>query len=66
MERKDSQIKLNLNNRVGCFLFFFHMFTVKRLYRLTDYKESSSEGLSTLNMLPLLPTKFSDLVGVLF
>jgi hypothetical protein len=33
-------------------IFFFHMFTVKRLHRLTDYKESSPEGLSMLNMLP--------------
>ena len=31
---------------------FFHMFTVKRLHRLNDYRESSSEGLSMLNMLP--------------
>ena len=48
------------------FFFFFHMFTVKRLHRLTDYRESSPEGLSMLNMLPLLPTKFSHLVGVIF
>ena len=27
-------------------------FTVNRLHRLTDYKESSPEGLSILNMLP--------------
>ena len=27
------------------------MFTVKRLHRLTDYRESGSEGLSMLNML---------------
>ena len=42
------------------------MFTVKRLHKLTDYKESSPEGLSMLNMLPPFPTKFSHLVGVIF
>ena len=42
------------------------MFTVKRLHKLTDYKESSSEGLSMLNMLPPFPTKFSHLVGVIY
>ena len=41
-------------------------FTVNRLHRLTDYKESSPEGLSMLNMLPPFPTKFSHLVGVIF
>jgi hypothetical protein len=40
------------------------MFTVKRLHRLTDYKESSLEGPSMLTMLPPFPTKFSHLVGV--
>jgi hypothetical protein len=30
------------------------MFTTKRLHRLTDYKESSPEGLSMLDMLHLL------------
>jgi len=33
-------------------LVFSPMFTVTRLYRLTDYKESSPEGLSMQNMLP--------------
>ena len=42
------------------------MFTVKRLHKLTDYKESSPESLSMLNMLPPFPTKFSHLVGVIF
>jgi hypothetical protein len=31
-------------------IFFFTMFTVKRLHRLTDYKESSDGGLSMRNM----------------
>ena len=34
--------------------FFFHMFTVKRLRKLTDYRESSPEGFSMLNMFTLL------------
>ena len=42
------------------------MFTVKRLHKLTDYKESSPESLSMLNMLPPFPTKFSQFVGVIF
>ncbi len=42
------------------------MFTLKRLHRLTVYKESSPEGLSMLNMLPPFPTKFSRLVCVIF
>ena len=35
-----------------CVIFiFFHMFNVKRLHRLTDYKDSSPEGLSILNFI---------------
>ena len=36
------------------YIFFYHTFSVKRLHRLTNYKESSPEGLSMLNMLPPL------------
>jgi hypothetical protein len=36
-----------------CDFYFFHMFNVKRLHRLTDYKESSPEGLSILNFIIL-------------
>ncbi len=34
-----------------------HMFTVKRLHRLTDYKESSPEGLSAEKILRISPLK---------
>jgi hypothetical protein len=52
-------------------LLFFHMFTVKRLHRLTDYKESSPEGLSMLNMLPpyilsVLPVYTFSTFGIYF
>ncbi len=32
-------------------IFFVHMFTVKRLHRLTEYRVSSPEGFSMMNML---------------
>jgi hypothetical protein len=54
----DNRIQTNF------FLFFFHMFTVKRLHRLTDYKESSPEGLSMLNMLPPFPTNLKKLSAI--
>ena len=47
---------LKMNDLLPSFLsflcdFFFHMFNVKRLHRLPDYKESSPEGLSILNFI---------------
>jgi hypothetical protein len=34
-----------------CDFFSYYIFNVKRLLRLTDYKESSPEGLSILNFI---------------
>ena len=45
-----SPFLLALGGKLFYFLFF-HMFTGKRLHRLTDYRESSPGGFSMLNML---------------
>jgi hypothetical protein len=46
--------------------FFFTCSPSRDFIDLPDYKDSSPEGLSVLNMLPPFPTKFSHLLGVIF